>query len=261
MTIDYRQIINAITTRFNILFQQDDKPYTDYQLKVGNEQYFIENPLEKNEIGVAVHFGEGSVDYEQIILPVVLECIGLENEIDITQQMLTDFAIENNNTTVDGVKMFFNSPSKQQNFIDYGSSIRSLWLLNASFNVSVNKADIEFTYNYGTAQTESVQYQQIVADYSNSPIPEATSNSNGVNITTNQAQTRTITLVLSAKNNSQFLYDCFYYHTTGLNHAFNFTLTYNLLNNLTITDNYKLVDLKAEKQIASNLSITLVFSK
>lgn len=187
--IDAVAIINKIATQFNTILQE--KNYQK-EVFVGNERYFVENPLKPNQVGVVIEFGRGLLDFNQVVLPIDLTILSDSVDLDELQFLLYDFAINYSNTSNDLFYQRYSSPKINTNFALYNEEIRTVWEMSGTIRlVSPENAA---TKVYWKQNNEYVEIEILSVDLSltNTPDPQPTLDSYGEAYTINRTSTFTI---------------------------------------------------------------------
>ena len=136
INIDNQNIIDAITMQFLAIKNSNDK-YDGINFIVGNEQIFDRISKEYN-VYIVVKFGQSTVDFGQAILPLTLNILGLDNEINITQEFLNEYVNTYNRYTSGGIMQLYTTPSVNLNFADIYDGYRSLFSIGGTFLVTEN---------------------------------------------------------------------------------------------------------------------------
>lgn len=258
MELNYQAIINAIQYQTNVLIQTK---YTDLVCYVVNEQAFDKKKLKSNEMVVVVRFGAASVFQKKIDLPIYFDIIALPNEIKRTQEFFTDFALMYNESVNDGILQFYNTPSIANRFNDYGYETRTTLNMQGALVISLNNGIVDIqVLNETTNEYESVRFLNEELSSNFTPLPEPTGDSNGRNITTNQANTITLSFA-TYFTESEFINNIVKYaFDSSLSFNKRFSVRVNIADIYTLEETFVVSQATISRRIAENstLSITMV---
>lgn len=183
IVIDFQSIIDTINSEFYTIKNSSDK-FSDIEFEVGNEQFLAKTNMDKpNFIYILVRFGNSVTNFGQAVVPVTLEILGLNNEIDLTQEFLNTFANEYNRMPVNNATQLWLSPSVSTNMNPIYNGWRSLFLITGSFVIDNSLFKIKELRFYPVAG-ENNQYEVIetiaFSDHGeNSLNPQPYSDTNG----------------------------------------------------------------------------------
>lgn len=219
MELNYQEIVNALQYQFNLLLQTDER-FNDYIVRVVNEQGFEKEPLKSNEMLVLVRFGAASVLQKKVDLPITFTIIGLPNEIEKTQEFFNIFVLTYNEQDLNGMLEYFDTPSVSNRFTEYGKEFRTSLQMDGALVISLTNGLVDMQiFNEETQEFESIRFLNEELESTFAPLPEPTGDSNGRNITTNQANT--ITLSFSTYLNQS------YFVRESIRYGFDKTLSFN----------------------------------
>lgn len=256
--VDLNEIKNKIAYQFNYILENKEKPYYDKKIVIANEQFFNETILEPNEIGIIITFDSTNIDYNQFVLGIGLNVIGLPNEIDITQQLLLDFAFYYNNTTENDLKQFWNSPSKINSFEEYDNQYRTMFLVNGTVVYGDENVSTKITYIKGE-ETFDLPILNVVWTFANEPAPRPLYDTDGKCITKLKSQAFAISFTFYSLENE--LYNDLI--TNNLN-EYNTDYTFNIVfGKLGISQTFTLknVELKTQEEIGEIGVVSATFSR
>lgn len=191
LNIDIQNILNTLSYEFNLLLQNKD--YGISNIVVANERYFLENNLQPNQIGVVFSLGSGLADLNEAVLPFDLTIVSTDEKIETTQTLLYDFILAYTNTALNGYYQRYSTPSIEDEFVEYGSDIRSSWEISGTIKfIAENSATISLKWLNDEGEFETLQVLDCSYTINNEPSPQPLSDSFGENITINRINTFTI---------------------------------------------------------------------
>lgn len=142
------EILELIRKQFMLIIMNNEV-YKDIKLYISNEQQFVkEKNREKGAIYVVVKFIQGSLNFGQTILPVQFDVIAEKNKIELTQQLLFEYA-NTYNLTLDEeglIKQIYTTPSIANNFNEVFDGFRSLLYFTGTFVISNNALNCDIYY-------------------------------------------------------------------------------------------------------------------
>lgn len=203
LEINIQNILNTLSYEFNLLLNKND--YGVSNIVVGNERYFIENELKKNELGIVFTLGSGLVDFNEAVLPFDLIVLGQNEQMDLTQKLLYDFILVYTNTTLNGYYQRYSTPSIEDEFVEFGENIRTLWGVSGTIRfTSVDSAVAVISYLNSNGEYEVIDSLETTYTLNNEPSPQPMSNTYGENITINRINTFTVNFSMYANKGEFF---------------------------------------------------------
>ena len=191
LNIDIQKILNTLSYEFNLLLQNKD--YGIENIVVANERYFLENNLKEKEIGIVFNLQSGLTDLQQAVLPFSLTVVGKDEDLDLTQKLLYDFVLTYTNTALNGFYQRYSTPSIDNEFVEYGTDIRSSWEISGTIKfIASNSANITLKWLNEDGDEEIIPILDLNYTLANEPSPQPMSDSFGENITINRINTFTI---------------------------------------------------------------------
>lgn len=184
LNIDIQNIINTLSLEFNTIIQQ--KKYDIEHVVVANERYFLENHLPANSIGVVFSLGSGLADLNEAVLPFDLTVISRDEKMDLTQELLFDFILTYTNTALNGYYQRYSTPSIDNEFVEYGSEVRTSWQVSGTIKfIADNSAILSLEWLNEDREWETIQVLESDCSINNEPSPQPMSDSYGETITIN----------------------------------------------------------------------------
>lgn len=191
LDINIQNILNTLSYQFNSLLRNND--YGIDNIVVGNERYFVENPLENRQLGIVFSLGSGLVDFNEAVLPFDLVVLGQNDQMEITQKLLYDFVLAYTNTLNNGYYQRYSTPTIDDEFVEYAEDIRTLWGISGTIRfASSESANVSVQWLNGSEDFETIETLDLQFTLSNEPSPQPMSDSYGENITINRINTFTI---------------------------------------------------------------------
>ena len=191
LKVDFQKIINTLAYEFNVIIKE--KKYDINNVVVANERYFMENTLAENEIGIVFTLDSGLVDLNQAVLPFNLLVISRDEMMELTQQLLFDFILTYTNTALNGLYQRYSTPNIEEEFLEYGSDIRSSWSVNGTIKfIADDSAILTISWLNDSGEYETIEVLDKSCVINNEPSPQPMSNNYGENITINRVNTFSI---------------------------------------------------------------------
>lgn len=182
IVIDYQSIINLISEEFYIIKNSSDD-FSDIQFEIGNEQFLAKTKMNvPNFIYILVKFNNAVTNFGQAIVPITLEILGLNNEIDLTQKFLNAFANEYNRAQSGNSTQLWLSPSVSTNFNPVYNGWRSLFTITGSFvidNSLIKIKELRYYPDSGSTTYEVIEVISSSIHAENSLNPQPYSDTHG----------------------------------------------------------------------------------
>jgi hypothetical protein len=147
--INYEQIEHIIKDGLNTVMDNDYNFYKGNEIVVTTDiQYAKLKNKKPGCIYIVISFSPASINFHQVVLPVVITVISEQNKLKICKQLLTDFVYLYNQTKADDDKIFmlFNLPSIGTNFQPVYEGFRSILSVDGTFIISESASFFELTY-------------------------------------------------------------------------------------------------------------------
>lgn len=149
---DYKtELLELLKTEFVEVMNSDYDYYKKYNIVLSNEQQYVKNiDRSPNKIYIVVKFLEATLFYGQIVQPININAIGVHNDIEVCQRLLSDFANKynlNEDVTIGStnnviLKQYFNAPQVMNRFEQIYEGFRTLFYLSGSFLIGENSNSI-----------------------------------------------------------------------------------------------------------------------
>lgn len=155
--IDEKQILELIGTQIQSVINNNADEYEGYKFSITNELMYVKDKkrfeeLKNNpkQIFIVVKFLPATLNYGQVLMPVLINAIGEKNKLEKCYHLLMEYAeIYNLEFNVDKtIKQYYQSPTVLSNFNEIGDGFRSLISLSGTFQISENSNDFELVYKY-----------------------------------------------------------------------------------------------------------------
>lgn len=139
--INYDEIINLIKNEFIETMEMNPTYYEGVNFVLSREQFFVyKENFEPNTIYAVIKFGSTSVDFGSQVVPVTLNVLSEQNNIEIAQNLLNEFAETYNLTRGfdNTIQQIYTSPQITSNFNLMFSGYKSVMFLSGTFIISKN---------------------------------------------------------------------------------------------------------------------------
>lgn len=176
--INYTEVVNKINNQFQVLLKNEK--YNQLSIAVGNEELFSKIEKEYN-VYIVVKFTTSSFNFGQLSQNISLNVLGINNEIDLTQELLNDFVNTYNLHTEGGETQLYTTPSVALNFGTVLNGYKSLFTINGTLLIGKSTLLRLNTLKYWYDEThyeeiEVVSYNDITQ---NSLNPQVYANNKG----------------------------------------------------------------------------------
>lgn len=153
VVVDYSSVINLIREEFEIIRRNSDK-FSGVKLVVEDERLLAkEKDRSPDTIYCQVKFGAASTNFGQAVLPFSLEIIGINQDIELTQDFLNEFVNTYNRVSLGNFTQFYLTPVVSQNNIPIYEGYRSMFIISATFVIANDLLGLtELKYKSGTSQ-------------------------------------------------------------------------------------------------------------
>ena len=137
-------VFNLIKEQFEELMSNDYAYYSEFNLKLTNEQYFVkEKQRDRGTIYIVVKFMPATIDFGQTLLPVTFNAVSERNGVEVCQKLMFEYAQTYNLKTINDengafIQQKYSTPSVMSNFNDIYDGFRSLFYMSGSFIISEN---------------------------------------------------------------------------------------------------------------------------
>lgn len=133
IVVNYTEVINLLRNEMEIV-RRSDARYSDFKIVLEDERLLAkEKDRSPDTIYIQVKFGAASTNFGVAVLPFSLEVIGINQDTELTQELLTDFVNKYNNTPYNDYTQFFLTPVVSQNNIPIYEGYRSMFIVSATF--------------------------------------------------------------------------------------------------------------------------------
>lgn len=135
------EIMELLTKQFLEVMQKDYDYYSQYKIRLSNEQQYVKlKDREKGIIYIVVKFLPASLNFGQTVLPITINAVSERNKIETCQKLLLEFAQTFNLTTNEDetIKQTYTSPSNTSSFNEVFDGYRSLFYMSGTFLISRN---------------------------------------------------------------------------------------------------------------------------
>ena len=162
--IDEQNILNLIGTQFNEIINTNQDFYNGYSFTITNELQFVKDKknaekIKNNpkQIFIVVKFLQATINYGQVLMPILINAIAEKNKLDVCYRLLIEFAEKYNLVfnTDKTIKQYYSSPVVLSNFNEIGDGFRSLLTMSGTFQISENSNDFDVYYKENIVQAIS----------------------------------------------------------------------------------------------------------
>lgn len=146
-------IMNIIKQQFVELMQEDYEYYKKYNIKLANEQYYIdpEDRKEPGNIYIVVKFLPADINYKQNIVPFSITAVSEHNGLEVCQKLLLEYAQTYNlidDFTENGItyNQTYTTPQVTSNFTEVYFGYRNTFFMSGTFllSYSINPSKIYY---------------------------------------------------------------------------------------------------------------------
>ena len=208
IVVNYTEILNLLRSELEIT-KGGNPDFSNITLIVEDEQSWIkDNTRNPNAIYIVVHFTDAAINFGQAVVPVTLEVLSIQNEIELTQAFLNEFVSNYNRTQINDITQLYLTPSVSLNFNEVYEGFRSLLTLQSTFIIGNNTVRLEtLTYYYGDNQSEEIEILSYNDTSENSLNPQPYFNTKGRTKSYGSFQTFAFSIVTYPDGSKQLIKD------------------------------------------------------
>lgn len=146
-------IMNLIEKQMLEIMQEDYEYYKKYNIRLSNEQYYInpEDRKEPNTIYIVVKFLPADITFNQNVVPVTITAVSEYNKIEACQRLLLEYAQTYNlaNDVWEGKINYdqtYTTPQVMSNFSEVYYGYRNTLFMSGTFLLSYNSNPSKLYY-------------------------------------------------------------------------------------------------------------------
>ena len=176
ITIDYEAILEKIQGQL-IACRNSDPSFGGIDMKVENERQFtVEKEMKPNTIYIVLHYGESSVNFGQLILPVDFRIISEKNKIELVQKLFLLYTSTYNLKRAGTFAQFYSTPVVDNAFVEIKNGWRATLSFAGAFVIGASESDYvkELDYN-----GEPIDFLSFSESYKNDLRPQPLPNGGG----------------------------------------------------------------------------------
>ena len=176
ITIDYEAILEKIHGQL-IACRNSDPSFARIELVVENERQFtIEQEMKPNTIYVVIHYGESSVNFGQLILPVNFDIISERNKIELVQKLFLLYTTAYNLKRNGNLAQFYSTPVVENAFVEIKNGWRANLSFSGAFIVGASNSDYVKELDYNGDPIDILSFNE---SYKNDLRPQPTPDGGG----------------------------------------------------------------------------------
>ena len=148
-----QDIMDLIKQQMVEIMQNDYEYYRKYNIKLANEQYYVdpEDRKEPNIIYIVVKFLPADIMYNQNVIPITITAVSEYNKIEVCQRLLLEYAQTYNliNDVWNGkinYNQTYTTPQVMSNFSDVYYGYRNTLYMSGTFLLSYNSNPSKLYY-------------------------------------------------------------------------------------------------------------------
>lgn len=202
IVVDYKEIVNTIARQFYLVKPEGIK------LVIEDEQSWNkEQDRTPETLYIVIHFGDTATNFGQAVVPITMEVMGLQNEIELTQGMLNQYVTEYNRLQDGDITQLYLTPTVNQRFGEVYEGFRCLLSVEGTFLIGNNTIRLEtLTYYYEGGQ-ENIDFISYNDASENSLNPQPYPNAIGRTKSYGSFQTFAFSIVTYPDGNKQLIKD------------------------------------------------------
>lgn len=171
--IKEEKILELIGGQLQSIINANNEVFEGYTFTITNEMQFVKNKKNKEalknnpkQIFIVVKFLPATLNYGQVLMPIIVNAIGEKNKLDVCYNLLIQYAETYNLQFNDDetIRQYYSSPVVLSNFNEIGDGFRSLINLSGTFQISENANQV--TVYYADDEENSKEVQAISASVS-----------------------------------------------------------------------------------------------
>lgn len=257
------EVIELLRKQFYLLMQKDEE-LQDLTLSLSTEQQFTKiKDKSKSTIYIVVKFLEGTLNYNEKLLPFTITAISERNKFELCQKLMSIFA-ETNNLTTDEVAdvtitQSYANPVITSNFVEIYEGYHNVIQLSGMMMITKNANSFQLSFKNESGEYEDVDTITNTFSFDNTLDTQPFFNSN--NITQSKAKFGTITI-----NATLYLTDTELVNKVvkiafkQLSNDTKFSLKLKHKNGLELIEDFKLVNYTSEKAIGQLQVCSITFT-
>ncbi|MBR6515946.1 MAG: hypothetical protein IKT40_03730 [Bacilli bacterium] len=249
--INYEQIENIVKNGLMTVMDNDYNYYKNNEIIVTTDiQYTKLKNKKPGCIYIVLSFSPASINFHQVVLPVIITVISEQNKVKVSKQLLTDFVYLYNQTKADDDKIFmlFNLPSVGTNFQPVYEGFRSILTVDGTFIISESASFFELTYNNEDIE-EKVEFINGQLDYSAQTDTQPFYNMSNFTSSITKFSTLSFTITAFVVSDSDFIKDIIKVVLKKESNDKTFNFDVNFLNIENLNDNFKLINFSVNQKI------------
>lgn len=227
--VDYKSIVDLVRQEF-IVLQRSDERFSELLFDVEDERLLAkQKDRDLNRMYIQIKFGAANT-FGQASVPFSLEVIGVNQDVELTQEFLGLFVNTYNREVVGNAQQFYLTPVVSQNNIPIYEGYRSLFIISGTILIFPDLANLSgISYIYGENNQEEIQIISYNDSAETSLNPQPYPNLKGRTKSYASFQTFAFTINIYPDNTSQLVKDLFTWKfgdANEKNRTFVFNLTF-----------------------------------
>lgn len=148
-------VMNIIREQLVELMQEDYEYYKNYNIKLANEQYYVD-PEERKEPGniyIVIKFLPADINFNQNMVPFTITAVSEYNGLEVCQKLLLEYAQTYNlvdDFTENGItyNQTYTTPQVMSNFSNVYFGYRNTFFMSGTFLLSYNSNPSKLYYMF-----------------------------------------------------------------------------------------------------------------
>lgn len=255
------EVIELLRKQFYLLMKKDEE-LQDLTLSLSTEQQFTKiKDKSKDTIYIVVKFLEGTLNYNEKLLPFTITAISERNKFELCQKLLTTYAETYNLTTNEDqtITQTYANPVITSNFVEIYEGYHNIIQMSGMMMITRNANSFQLSFKNESGEYEDVDTITNTFSFDNTLDTQPFFNSN--NITQSKAKFGTITI-----NATLYLTDTELVNKVvkiafkQLSNDTKFSLKLKHKNGLELIEDFRLVNYTSEKAIGQLQVCSITFT-
>lgn len=179
--MDYQAIIKDLRKMIGQTKADHAEELGDFRIRMSEERAFLsEDDRDDDALFLIVSFGDATTNYGATAMPFDIMAYGLQDEMDRTMTLLSDFASENNLARTGNGQYILTLPTVQSAFSEEGSGYRALVAMSGYAVLQENGLAIKsLRYTDGDGKEEELKLLTFQDDTTQTLSPQVYHGSDG----------------------------------------------------------------------------------
>lgn len=255
------ELMELLRRQFYLIIQKDED-MKNLKLALSNEQQFAKlSDKSKDTIYIVVKFLEGTLNYQEKLLPFTITAISERNKFELSQKLLTIFAetynLQSNNEGT--ITQSYTNPVITSNFVEVYEGFHNVIQMSGMFLITEKANSFQLSYIDDNGEEKEVETITNTFSFDNTLDTQPFFNSQNMTKSTAKFGTITINATLYLVDN-ELMNKVVKIAFKQLPNNTKFNLKLKHKNGLELNEEFKLVNYTSEKAIGQLQVCSLTFT-